>query len=317
MDIVDGVAHPGGSPMNVAVGLGRLGHNVLLQTDIGEDEHGRLITEHVTASGVQLAAGSHTDARTSSATVVLDESGDAKYEFQLKCDLQNMASTEAELFHSGSIAAFQGPSAARIHEAFQTSPAGQILSFDPNLRPELVENRADAVKQIEKLAGLADIVKLSDEDALWLYPGWDTNRILEHFLARGASLAVITFGARGAEDADRAQRSHGSLGLGSHRRYRRRKEMPSCPGLLHSILESSLAQSLRDGTELDSLEIEKVMKIASVCAGITVSRAGANPPTLEELNQFQLQLVARNYQEFHLVNDRKSLLNRKWLGRLS
>lgn len=57
-------------------------------------------------------------------------------------------------------------------------------------------------------------------------------------------------------------------------------------GLLHSILESSLAQSLRDGTELDSLEIEKVMKIASVCAGITVSRAGANPPTLEELNQF-------------------------------
>ncbi|MGZ2223610.1 carbohydrate kinase family protein [Glutamicibacter nicotianae] len=285
VDIVDGVAHPGGSPMNVAVGLGRLGHNVLLQTDIGEDEHGRLITEHVAASGVQLAAGSHTDARTSSATVVLDESGDANYEFQLNCELQNMASTEAELFHSGSIAAFQGPSAARIHEAFQSSPAGQILSFDPNLRPALVENRADAVKQIEKLAGLADIVKLSDEDALWLYPGWDTDRILEHFLARGASLAVITFGARGAEARTAhsevmvpsvSVRTVDTVGAGD----------AFMSGLLHSILESSLAQSLRDGTELDSLELEKVMKIAAACAGITVSRAGANPPTLEELNQF-------------------------------
>lgn len=285
VDIVDGVAHPGGSPMNVAVGLGRLGHDVLLQTDIGDDEHGRLIAEHVAASGVQLAAGSHTDAQTSSATVVLDESGDANYEFQLNCTLQSMASTQAALFHSGSVAAFQGPSAARIHEAFEASPAGQILSFDPNLRPELVEDRAESVKQIEKLAGLADIVKLSDEDALWLYPGWDADRILAHFLDRGASLAVITFGARGAEARTKhtevmvpsiSVRTEDTVGAGD----------AFMAGLLHAILDSSLAQSLRDGTELDSAELEKVMQIASVCAGITVSRAGANPPTLDELNQF-------------------------------
>ncbi|MGH3653523.1 carbohydrate kinase family protein [Glutamicibacter sp.] len=285
VDIVDGVAHPGGSPMNVAVGLGRLGHEVLLQTDIGDDEHGRLIAEHVAASGVQLAAGSHTDAQTSSATVVLDESGDANYEFQLNCKLQSMASTQATLFHSGSVAAFQGPSAARIHEAFEASPPGQILSFDPNLRPELVADRAESVKQIEKLAGLADVVKLSDEDALWLYPGWDTNRILEHFLDRGASLAIITFGARGAEARTRQSevmvpsisvRTVDTVGAGD----------AFMAGLLHAILDSSLAKSLRDGTELDSVELEKVMQIASVCAGITVSRAGANPPTLDELNHF-------------------------------
>lgn len=285
VDIVDGVAHPGGSPMNVAVGLGRLGHDVLLQTDIGDDAHGRLIAEHVAASGVQLAAGSHTNAQTSSATVVLDESGDANYDFQLNCELQGMASTEAAVFHSGSIAAFQGPSAARIHEAFSSSPKGQILSFDPNLRPALVEDRAAAAKKIEDLASMADIVKLSDEDALWLYPGWDTNRILEHYVEGGASLAVITFGSRGTEARTRhsevivpsiSVRTVDTVGAGD----------AFMAGLLHSILESSLAQSLRDGSELDSGELEKVLQIASVCAGITVSRAGANPPTLDELNDF-------------------------------
>lgn len=285
VDIVQGVAHPGGSPMNVAVGLGRLGHDVLLQTDIGDDEHGRLIAEHVRASGVRLAAGSSTAAPTSSATVVLNETGDANYDFKLNCELQDMESTEAALFHSGSIAAFEGPSAERIREAFENSPEGQLLSFDPNLRPALVQDRAAATKRIEKMCGLADIVKLSDEDALWLYPGWDTARILEHILDRGASLAVITFGARGAEARTAhsqvtapsvSVRTVDTVGAGD----------AFMSGLLHAILDSSLAQSLRDGSALDRADLAKVMQIAAACAGITVSRAGANPPTLDDLDSF-------------------------------
>src|SRR5665811_1078596 len=47
--------HPGGSPANVALGLGRLGRGVDLLTWFGRDAHGRLLTEHLAASGVVIA----------------------------------------------------------------------------------------------------------------------------------------------------------------------------------------------------------------------------------------------------------------------
>ena len=93
VDIVNSVAHPGGSPLNVAVGLGRLGHEVTLVTDLGTDEHGEQIAEHLRGSKVQLAEGSQADAPTSTATVVLDSSSNAKYEFDLNCALQHLRDT--------------------------------------------------------------------------------------------------------------------------------------------------------------------------------------------------------------------------------
>ena len=75
----------GGSPLNVAVGLSRLGVETLLVTQIGDDDHGRLVREHVEASDVALADGSWVaGARTSTATAHLDEHGGASYDFDLK-----------------------------------------------------------------------------------------------------------------------------------------------------------------------------------------------------------------------------------------
>ena len=47
--------HVGGSPLNVAVGLARLGRQVDFLTWIGDDERGRRITEHLRAAGARLA----------------------------------------------------------------------------------------------------------------------------------------------------------------------------------------------------------------------------------------------------------------------
>jgi sugar/nucleoside kinase (ribokinase family) len=56
VDVVDGTPHPGGSPTNVAVGLGRLGLDVTLATALGDDDHGALLRRRVAAAGVDLQA---------------------------------------------------------------------------------------------------------------------------------------------------------------------------------------------------------------------------------------------------------------------
>lgn len=284
-DIVDGVAHPGGSPMNVAVGLGRLGHEVTLTTDLGDDEHGALISAHLADSSVKLAADTYSQESTSYATVSVDGVGDATYEFSLAWDLpQGVASSEAQLLHTGSIAGWLAPGCEKVLEAFEASPADQLRSYDPNVRPQLIRKRSTAVKQIEKMMSLSHVVKLSDDDALWLYPGWDCQRILDHILERGAKLAVMTFGARGATARakntevmvhSRPVKIVDTIGAGD----------AFMSGLLHGLLNSSLAQALTTkGAALDQSELEFALTQATRCSELTVLTSGANPPRLEALN---------------------------------
>ncbi|MFJ9009465.1 PfkB family carbohydrate kinase [Streptomyces canus] len=59
MDVIAGPdgprrSHPGGSPANVALGLGRLGHLVRLATRVGHDDFGQLLQKHLQDSGVEL-----------------------------------------------------------------------------------------------------------------------------------------------------------------------------------------------------------------------------------------------------------------------
>lgn len=116
VDIVvpaDGVQQnaPGGSPLNVAVGLSRLGIDTLLVTEVGDDDLGRLVLDHVLGSGVTLAAGSVVEGmRTSTATAHLDEHHAATYDFDLHWTLGPRSMPEpARALHVGSIGAAVRP----------------------------------------------------------------------------------------------------------------------------------------------------------------------------------------------------------------
>ena len=51
-------SYPGGSPLNVAIGLGRLGHRPTLATWYGLDEWAPMIEDHCASSGVLILPGS-------------------------------------------------------------------------------------------------------------------------------------------------------------------------------------------------------------------------------------------------------------------
>jgi fructokinase len=277
----------GGSPMNVAIGLARLGHEVALVTRIGSDARGAEIARHVEESGARIFPGSVIDEPQSTAKAVLDEAGAAAYEFDIRWSLDFVdALPEVRLLHTGSIAAFLAPGAADVRRLLAGAGPETIVTFDPNIRPSLLGSPEMAMPIVEDLAGLAGIVKLSDEDAEWLYQDLTQDKVLDRLLAAGPALVIITRGGDGAILATSSERVvvpgirvtvADTIGAGDS----------FMSALIHHvagmIAAGTAPEAIRDGSAFDHAELERLGAFAAACAAITVSREGANPPTLSEL----------------------------------
>ena len=194
------VAHPGGSPANVALGLARLGNPVTLLTRLGRDAFGELIAAHLEGSGVQVDRGGERGAATSLAiaTVV---AGIASYDFRIDWDLATPAPLPigARCLHTGSLATALPPGEEKVVDLVEREHRrGRVtVSYDPNVRPALLGDSALARPDVERLVGLSDIVKVSDEDLDWLYPGRHNEDVAREWLAGGPALVVVTRGGAG------------------------------------------------------------------------------------------------------------------------
>lgn len=270
------VEHPGGSPMNVAVGLARLGVPVGLLCALGDDDRGSTVRRHVEASGVRVEATAVE--RTSTAVASIDEHGVARYEFDLDWRLDPVVLPErARLVHVGSIGAVLAPGASVVLRAAQTRPASALLSVDPNVRPTITPDRDGVLAALRPLLAEADVVKLSDEDAAWLWPGRDVDAVLDGLLASGVGLAAVTLGADGCALATPGAR----------------RRLPAPPvdvvdtvGAGDSFMSGLLAGVLATGErpeDLDADDLGRLAHLALACAAVTVSRPGADPPARGEL----------------------------------
>jgi fructokinase len=281
--------YPGGSPMNVAVALGRLGRAVEFASWISQDPRGHLIEAHLCESKVHLLEGSRRAARTPSAAVTLDSSGQAKYIFDLLWDFQAPADlTGIAVVHTGSLATIYPPGAAKIADFVESLKArrdrGPAVTFDPNLRPSVVRDPQAARPQIERLVAASDVVKASDEDLAYLYDGRDPALTAAAWAQAGPSLVVLTRGADGAQawyaagSADLPARQAAvvdTVGAGD----------TFMAGLIDGLWnQNRLGPGRHD--ELDAIapaEVLAAMDRAARAAAVTVSRPGADPPWAFEL----------------------------------
>ena len=195
-------AHVGGSPMNVAVGLARLGHDVQFLGRYGRDEYGRQVADHLAGNGVRLPFDA--DALpTSVAQATLDETGAASYDFQLDWSLDVSPERIDELLrdtdalHAGSIGAMLEPGATVVGQALERARGHALISYDPNCRPSIIPDSSDARARAEKIVALSHVIKASDEDLLWLYPHRSIEDSARAWLKAGARLVVVTRGAMG------------------------------------------------------------------------------------------------------------------------
>lgn len=272
----------GGSPLNVAVGLGRLGRGVDLLTHIAEDARGRRITEYVENSGVQLVSGSKTARRTPSATVTLDAAGSAHYRFEIDWQLAGTPEVATPLLvHTGSIATVLEPgcrAAAALLDAYRMSAT---ISFDPNIRPAVIRDDDIARGRIDRLVERADIVKASEQDLRWMDPRHSPLQIARAWLEVGPSIVAVTSGEQGAFAVCRAGtvsvparpvQVADTVGAGD----------AFMVGLLDAVWSLGLlgADRRRDLGRIGTEALESVLQSAALAAALTVSRPGADLPDI-------------------------------------
>ncbi|RMI13748.1 carbohydrate kinase family protein [Cellulomonas triticagri] len=282
------VEHPGGSPANVAIGLGRLDRRVDLLTWLGDDARGDLVREHLRASGVHVLTGDRAPARTPVARAHVDAAGVATYEFDLEWDLPTTwdeGDDDPVVVHTGSIATVIAPGGEAVARLLADRRATSTVTYDPNLRPALMGSPEATLPVVERLVALADVVKVSDEDLAWLHPGVAPVEIARDWLSRGPALVVVTLGGEGAlaltaagdeisitaPEVDVAD----TVGAGDS----------FMGGLVDGLWSADLLgadrrEALRAVTRAT---VEQVLLRCARIAAITVSRPGANPPTTADL----------------------------------
>lgn len=293
-DHVTFIAHPGGSPLNVAVGLARLGHPTALMARLAADGFGRVLREHAERDGVDLRGAPEATEPTTLAVVSLDERGRASYDFYLdgtadwQWTAEELAAVpdDTSILHAGSLATWTPPGDAVIAALmghWHDDRRG-LVSYDPNVRPRIIGTPERGRPLIESCVRRAHVAKASEDDLNWLYPGRDLDCVAEDWLALGPDLVLITRGPAGATAYPREQAPvHrpapaielvDTVGAGD----------AFTAGLLGALAD--LAITDRAGLQAlgaDATRLGAAVDDATLVAAITCERAGANPPTRSEL----------------------------------
>ena len=274
----------GGGPANTAKALARLGYEVDFIAGISTDAYGVSARKELERDGVGLSLTLTSNKPTSTATVTLDSQGAASYKFLIDDTatfdfthswLPDPERLKPSVLHIGTLVTIVEPASSVLFEwAVKTAEFAPVV-FDPNVRTSVVGDRDTYCAAVEKWVGISSVIKLSDDDISWLYPDESMDEVAKRWINGGASLVVITRGA------------HGIIGYSEHGC----EEVASAKvsvidtvgagDTVGAILVEGIIKHSVSG--LQGQVLNAVLQRAAVAAGITVSRAGAQPPRLHEL----------------------------------
>jgi len=274
----------GGSCLNIAVGMARLGAPSGFAGGISTDLFGRIIADHALTSQVDLRYATRSEHQTTLA-FVRHAGGEPQYAFYDEATASRcwtyrrgtIPFDEIEAIHVGSTTLTHDQGVAQALAMVQDAKGPTTVSFDPNCRPNLVRHKARYVDQMDAFAAAADIVRMSDVDFEFLYGGSDHGERAKSLIAAGASLVVVTHGIKGA------QAWHGEAGLV--------EVAAPTTNVVDTIgagdsFQAALLFALRAIgrikrgalAQVNAAELDRALSFAAACAAFTCSRAGADPP---------------------------------------
>lgn len=273
-------AHPGGAVANFLAAVAKLGGRTALLGKVGTDAFSRLLMGTLKRAGVETG-GIVADERffTTLAFVTLDEHGDREFSFARKPGADTQLAFEeldlsiidrARAFHFGTLSLTDEPARTATRRAVAYArERGALLSFDPNLRKPLWRSMEEAREQMLWGLGRADVVKISDEEADFLF-GLPPEKGAEHIMEKfGVQLVFVTCGAKGCYYRNASAGGHvtGLSGL----------QVVDTTGAGDIFGGSALWRILRTGKAPASLtqeELEDAVRFANAAAGLSTTRQG-------------------------------------------
>ncbi len=277
----DRVPIVGGGPANTAKAVARLGYSSFFIGGISSDGYGKAIEEELLSSGVDLSLVYRGDETTALAIATIDANGLAKYDFELEgtasfaFDTSWLPAGGPDVIHVGSVATLIEPGASALLAWVSTKSVPVI--FDPNVRPSIQGDKSVYRAAVERWIDVSTIVKLSEDDLNFLH-GEGADSVVSSWLSRGVSIVVVT----------RAEKGLKAYSKGSVIEVPAVKvDLVDSVGAGDTIGAVLVEGVLNHGVEnLVGETLKSVLSRAAKAAAITCSRAGANPPSREELETF-------------------------------
>jgi fructokinase len=270
----------GGGAANTAKALARLGHRTFFIGGISHDLYGAKIDTELRDSGVNLSLVYRDDLPTALAIATIDESGLAKYEFEIEGTssfaFSNtwLPSGKPDAIHVGSVATLVEPGASELLNWISTKSAPVV--FDPNVRPAIENDRKLYRTAVERWLDNVTIIKMSEDDLRWLFDESEET-LVKSWLGRGISMVIITRAERGMSAyCAEFEVSVGAVSADV-------VDTVGAGDTVGAVVVEGLLQYGLPGLNQRSLAL--VLSRAAKAAAITCSRAGANPPWREELDQ--------------------------------
>jgi len=276
----------GGGPANTAVALSKLGIKAQFINGISTYSYGKACRQYLESVGVLLDYVNYLDSPTSLATVTLDKQGKAIYEFLIDGtatfnyapeELPNLLNVIPSVLYIGTLVTVLEPSASVLHKWASVIKSIAPIVFDPNIRPAVMPDRKLYLEQVMRFVEIASVVKVSEDDLNWLYPSVEIDEVAHGWLELGPKLIVVTLGDKGIYGYRNGEKA------------------------LVEAVKTKVIDTVGAGDTVGAILVEAIFKHglekltgqllvdtlnrAAAAASITISRAGANPPTQAELDQ--------------------------------
>ena len=280
-------AAPGGGPFNTARALARLGVPTAFLGHLSSDAFGQELAGLLEEDGVSLQYATLGGEKTTIAVADVDSDGLAEYQFlfhgtsapNLTPDMvPSDFGRDVTAIHLGTLGMVLEPMAETLEALAGREHGRRMLMLDPNVRVGLTPE-PEYRDRLHRVIAESSVVKASDADLAWLYPGLEYEMAAERILDEGVSMVVVTLGAGGA--------------FGAHGDVRIRVPAPQ----VHVVdtigagdaFGAALLAWLHDhdciepDPRLSENYLREALEYACLAAAITCTRAGADPPRKWEL----------------------------------
>ena len=274
----------GGGPANTAKALSRLGISTQFIDGISTDKYGQMALRQLHADGVLLDFVNFSEKPTCLAIVSLSQNGGASYEFVIEDTatfdfsiswLPDPITKKPSLLHIGTLVTAIEPAASVLFDWAKKFSKVAPIVFDPNIRPAVMVDRVEYIRQVERWVSISSAIKVSDDDIYWLYPGEKIETIVQKWIGLGPELVVVTYGDKGLA----------GFRKGIHITVEAQKvvvaDTVGAGDTVGAILVEAIIQDGLDN--LRGVRLSQMLNRAAKAAAITVSRTGALPPGRDEI----------------------------------